>query len=489
MYIGIDAGTSGLKVILVDDSQAVIDARTVKLTVQSPHRGWSEQDPESWWAALCEAMDALTAAHPQAMAAVRGIGLSGQQHGAVLLGEGGAVLRPCILWNDVRSEAECRLFEERFPESRAVTGNLAMPGFTAPKLMWVQRHEPEIFEKTRHVLLPKAWLRYKLSGEMIEDMSDAAGSLWLDVGRRAWSDAALAACGLTVDNMPSLVEGNAPAGCVTPDLARRWGMATPPVIAGGAGDNAGSAIGLGAIHDGDAFLSLGTSGVVWCTTSRFRPNTGSAVHAFCHALPGLWHQMGVTLSAAASFAWWSEVTGMSEADLLAELPERIERPSRALFLPYLSGERTPHNDGTVRGAFLDLDRGMPRAELTQAVLEGVAFSFRDAFDGLRAAGSVIERADVIGGGSKSYRWVQILAAALGADLSRLAHGEHGGALGAARLGRLAATGERPEEICLPPERVEVIRPDPELQAAYEPLQARYRAAYPAIRQLDRTATA
>jgi xylulokinase len=258
-------------------------------------------------------------------------------------------------------------------------------------------------------------------------------------------------------------------------------MAAAPVLAGGAGDNAAGAVGLGAIRPGSAFVSLGTSGVLWATTDRFRPNPEATVHAFCHALPGLWHQMGVTLSAAACLAWWSGVTQEKEASLLQALPDVPSAPSEATFLPYLSGERTPHNDGAIRGAFFGLSQDTGRAALTQAVLEGVAFSFRDCLDALRSAGTVITEADVIGGGSRSGTWIAILASVLGITLHRLADGEHGGAFGAARLGRLAATGEDPVTLCTPPRRLAAITPVPALQQAYEARILRYRALYPALR--------
>ncbi|MCE2566111.1 xylulokinase [Komagataeibacter sp. FNDCF1] len=481
MFVGIDLGTSGLKAVLVDEMQRVIASHTYPLHVSSPHAGWNEQAPQDWWTALLAAMDALAASHPREMAVVRGIGLSGQQHGAVLLGEGGRVLRPCILWNDMRAVAQCTQFERRFPEFRQVCGNMAMPGFTAPKLIWVAEHEPGVFRATRHVLLPKAWLRYRMTGDMIEDMSDASGSLWLDVGRRCWSDGALAATGLERNAMPSLVEGTAQAGALHADLARRWGMKVRPVLAGGAGDNAAGAVGLGAVTPGSSFLSLGTSGVLWITTECFRPHPQGGIHAFCHAVPDMWHQMGVTLSAASSLAWWARTTGMTEAALLAELPDRIMQPSPAIFLPYLSGERTPHNDGRIRGAFAGLSHNTTRAQMTQAVLEGVAFSFRDVVDALAVAGSVVKKADVIGGGSNSRTWVSILASITGLSLHRLAHGEQGGAFGAARLARLAVTGEPVESVCLPQAREETLAPDPGLASAYAAPLARYRALYPAMR--------
>jgi xylulokinase len=480
MFVGIDFGTSSVKALLVDADQRVLASAAAPLTVSRPAPGHSEQNPEDWWAAMLNALDAIHAERPAELAATGSIGLSGQMHGAVLLDAAGAVLRPCILWNDVRATAECRELEENFPALHGVTGNLAMPGFTAPKLLWVRRHEGETFARTAHVLLPKAWIRYRLTGEMIEEMSDASGTLWLDVGRREWSDAALAATHLTRAAMPRLVEGTAPAGQLKPELAARWGMGPAVRLAGGAGDNAAGAVGLGAIRPGDAFLSLGTSGVLWATTARFAPYPQAAVHAFCHAVPGTWHQMGVTLSAAASLAWWARITGTTEAALLAELPP-LRAPSPALFLPYLSGERTPHNDGAVRGAFAGLSHDEGRAALTQAVLEGVAFSFRDCLDCLAASGTRIAAADVIGGGSRSAAWIAILASVLGITLHRLAEGEQGGAFGAARLARLAVTGEDPASVCAPPDRLEAIAPDPALADAYAAQWARYRALYPALK--------
>ncbi len=483
MFLGFDFGTSAVKALLVDGEQRVIGSATEPLTLSAPAPGHREQDPERWWEATLAVMGRLQAEHPVALGAVKGIGLSGQMHGAVLLDGAGAVLRPCILWNDVRAVAECRELETAFPALRQVTGNAAMPGFTAPKLLWVRRHEPDLFARTRTVLLPKAWVRFRMTGEMIEEMSDASGTLWLDVGQRDWSDAALDATGLSRAAMPRLVEGNASAGRLRPELAARWGMTEAPTLAGGAGDNAAGAVGLGAIRPGSAFVSLGTSGVLWATTERFAPNPGRALHAFCHALPDTWHQMGVTLSAAASLAWWAQVTGRSEAKLLDEMPEP-HGASAALFLPYLSGERTPHNDGAVRGAFTGLASEAGRVDLTQAVLEGVAFSLRDCLDALTAAGTTVAEMDAIGGGSRSRTWLRIIAAALGLPVHRLAEGEHGGAFGAARLARLAVTGERPEAVCTPPARAETIAPDPALQAAYATQLERYRALYPALSRME-----
>ncbi|GGF05238.1 xylulokinase [Aliidongia dinghuensis] len=480
MFLGLDFGTSSVKALLVDEEQRIVGHAAVALTAASPAPGWSEQDPEAWWQAMLGAVDALKAAHPRELAAVAGLGLCGQMHGAVLTDRNGRVLRPCILWNDTRSTRECRELEEIFPQLHDVTGNLAMPGFTAPKLLWVRRHEPDVFAQLARMLLPKAYIRYRLTGEAIEDMSDASGTLWLDGATRDWSDAALAATGLDRQAMPRLVEGARPAGTLKAELAQRWGMARPPLLAGGAGDNAASAVGLGAVRPGDAFLSLGTSGVLSVTTDHFAPYPAAAVHSFCHALPGLWQEMGVTLSAAASLAWWAGVSGHPEAALLAEI-DPSAGPSAAWFLPYLSGERTPLNDGTVRGAFAGLSHQTSRATLTRAVLEGVAFSFRDCLDALAQAGIKIRDADVVGGGSRSRLWIEILAAALGIPLNRLTDGEHGGAFGAARLARLAVTGEDPAAVCTPPKRLETIAPDPGLAEAYAQRITRYRQLGAAVR--------
>ncbi|MDO9708163.1 xylulokinase [Paracraurococcus lichenis] len=483
MFLGFDLGTSAVKALLVDGDQRVLAEAAAPLAVSRPHPGWSEQDPESWWQAVLDCVAALRAARPADWAAVRGIGLSGQMHGAVLLDEHDTVLRPCILWNDTRSMTECRALEAAVPDLHAIAGNLAMPGFTAPKLLWVRRHEPEIFARTRHVLLPKSWVAQRMTGERVEEMSDASGTLWLDVGQRDWSEALLAATGLSRAAMPRLVEGSAPAGRMRAALAAEWGFAAPPLLAGGAGDNAAGAVGLGAIRAGDAFVSLGTSGVVFATTDRYRPWPQGAVHAFCHALPGTWHQMGVTLSAAASLAWWAGVAGLPEAALLQELPP-LREPSLALFLPYLSGERTPHNDAAIRGAFAGLSHEAGRAALTQAVLEGVAFSLRDCADALAASGTALREATVIGGGARSRDWVAILAAALGIPLHRLAAGEFGGAFGAARLARLAVTGEAAAAVCTPPARAETVEPDPALAAAYAARLPRWRGLYHALSKVS-----
>jgi xylulokinase len=365
---------------------------------------------------------------------------------------------------------------------RGIAGNIAMPGFTAPKLVWLKAHEPDVFRRIAAVLLPKAYLRLKLGGELVEEMSDASGTLWLDVARRDWSDKLLDATGLTRAQMPGLVEGSAPSCRLRPELAARWGMASAPVIAGGAGDNAAAAIGLGAVAAGDAFISIGTSGVVFATTDKFRPWPESAVHAFCHALPNTWHQMGVMLSAAGALEWWSRVAGQTAEALIAEVDAAADTGEGApLFLPYLSGERTPHNDANARGAFAGLSHTAERADMTRAVLEGVAFGFKDCLEALRQSGTAVDKALVTGGGARSRTFVGLIAAVLGTPLMLPKRGEYGAAFGAARLGRMAATGENASSLGKPPV-AETFEPDPRRAQRLAERYARYRALYPALKE-------
>ncbi|MFT4003869.1 MAG: xylulokinase [Rhizobium sp.] len=483
MYLGLDLGTSGVKAMLIDGNQKIIGSANGGLDVSRPHPGWSEQDPAHWIRATEEAVAGLKAAHPKELAAVRGIGLSGQMHGATLLDADDKVLRPCILWNDTRSHQEAAALDAD-PRFRALTGNIVFPGFTAPKLAWVARHEPEIFAKVRWVLLPKDYLRLWLTGEHMSEMSDSAGTSWLDTGKRKWSSELLAATNLDEKQMPTLVEGTEVAGKLRGELASKWGVDGDAVVAGGAGDNAASACGMGTVRDGAAFVSLGTSGVLFAANGSYLPKPESAVHAFCHALPNTWHQMGVILSATDALNWHSNVTGKSAAELTAELGETLKAPTSVTFLPYLSGERTPHNDATIRGAFIGLGHESGRVVLTQSVLEGVAFAIRDNLEALRSAGTDIARVTAIGGGSRSRYWLASIATALGVPVDLPADGDFGAAFGAARLGLIAATGADPVAVCTPPQTAGTIDPVASLTDVYADAYKRYRAVYPAIKPLS-----
>lgn len=476
MHIGLDLGTSGLKALVVDAEERVLAEASAPLAVSRPHDGWSEQDPAGWTEAAGLALDSLSA--KVSLRAVRSIGLSGQMHGAVCLDAGHRVLRPAILWNDTRAHAEAAQLDAD-PRFRSVTGNIVFPGFTAPKLNWMARHERELRRKVELVLLPKDYLRLWLTGDAVSEMSDSSGTAWMDVARRDWSDDLLAACDLERGQMPRLVEGSAISGELRPELAARWGLPANVVVAGGGGDNAASGVGVGAVRPGVAFASLGTSGVLFAASDAFRPDPATAVHMFCHALPGLWCQMGVVLAAADALNWHARVLGVDTATLTAGLGP-LHAPGRVLFLPYLGGERTPWNDAQVRGAFLGLEHATDAAALTRAVIEGIVHAFRDSLDALAATGTRIERLIGVGGGTRSEYWVQALATALGLPVELPVAGDFGGAFGAARLGRMAVDGAG-VELAAPPAIARVVEPDPALGPAFAEAHARYRAAYGGIR--------
>lgn len=479
MFIGLDLGTSGLKGVLIDEDQRLIAEATAPLEVSRPEHGWSEQAPATWLDACDAVMRQLATRRP--LKDVRAIGLSGQMHGATLLDAAGEVLRPCILWNDTRAATEAAEMDAD-PKFRAITGNIVFPGFTAPKLTWVARHEPEVFAKVAKVLLPKDYLRFWLTGEAVAEMSDAAGTSWLDTGARDWSDDLLAATGLDRSHMPRLVEGSAPSGAVRDDLAAFWGLPKGVIVAGGGGDNAASAVGVGVVRGGDGFVSLGTSGVLFAANDAYQPDPATAVHTFCHALPDTWHQMGVILAAADALGWWAGVMGEKPAALTADLGP-LHAPGKPLFLPYLGGERTPHNDARIRGQMLHLDHATDRAALVRAVLEGVTHAFRDCHDALAATGTQITRLIAVGGGSRSDYWVKAIATSLGLPIAIPKAGDYGGAFGAARLAIMAATGAG-VEIATSPPIARTIDPETALIPAFEEAHARYRAAYTALKGLN-----
>ena len=478
MFIGLDLGTSGLKGLLIDEAQTVRAEATAPLSVSRPHSGWSEQAPADWIAAAEAVFDGLAAA--QDLGSVTGIGLSGQMHGATLLDGSDQVLRPSILWNDTRSHVEAAEMDAD-PVWRQVTGNIVFPGFTAPKLVWVRRHEPEIFGKVSKVLLPKDYLRLWLTGAHVAEMSDAAGTAWLDTGARDWSDDLLARTGLSRDHMPRLVEGSEVSGSLRGALASRWGLNGNVIVAGGGGDNASSAIGAGVVRAGQAFVSLGTSGVLFAANDDYQPAPETAVHTFCHALPDTWHQMGVILAATDALNWFAGLVGEKPAALTGALGP-LQAPGKTRFLPYLGGERTPLNDAALRGALVGLEHATDRAAATRAVLEGVTFAIRDCRDALAATGTKISSLLAVGGGSRSDYWLQAIATALDIRVDIPVAGDFGGAFGAARLAFMAATGGGVE--LAPPPRIEhSIEPKAALLSAFDEGHARYVAAQNAIKGL------
>lgn len=478
MYLGIDIGTSSVKAVVIDHIGAVQDTASAPLAVDRPAPLWSEQNPEDWWSATQAAVTALDPALRQKVVA---IGLAGQMHGATLLGADLVPLRPAILWNDGRSSAQCAALEAAVPNLPQITGNRAMPGFTAPKLAWVREHEPAVFDRIRAVLLPKDYVRLCMTGDLASDLSDSAGTLWLDVAARDWSDTMLAATGLDRSHMPKLHEGTGITGTLRPLLAAAWGIDRVPVVAGG-GDNAAGAVGVGVIDNGEAFLSLGTSGVLFLANDRYLPRPQGGVHCFCHALPGRWHQMSVILSAASCIDWAARMTGHGDAaGLLAAVEARGSLCESELFLPYLSGERTPHNDPAAKGVLFGLTHDSDGAVLGQAVLEGVAMAFRDGLDALLESGAEVGSITAIGGGARSGYWGRLLSAALGRPLVYRDGGEVGPAYGAARLAQIGFGHGTVESVCAAPPITAVIEPDLRLTDSFAAKQPRFRALYSALK--------
>jgi xylulokinase len=455
--IGLDVGTSGVKAIAVSAEGQIVASASESYPLSTPHSGWSEQDPEDWW----QAAQACLARLPDGP-----IGLSGQMHGLVILGEDEQVLRPAILWNDQRTQAECTEIEERVGLERliALTGNRALTGFTAPKLLWVRKHEPETYARIRHILLPKDYVRLRLTGDHAIDAADASGTLLFDVAERRWSPEVCDALAVPPEWLPPAFESTAVAG---------------------AGDQAAAALGIGITEPGPVSVVLGTSGVVFAVLPAYAPDAEARVHVFCHAVPDTWHAMGVMLSAAGSAAWLRAALGADLQTLDAAAALWQPGAEGLLFAPYLAGERTPHADPNARGAFTGLSVRHDRGALWRAMLEGVAYGLRDSLELLRALGVRPEVGRVSGGGARSELWLRIVSAVLDLPLERTVS-EEGSAFGAAllagvRAGTFADAGEAVSRCVRVRDRLE---PDPAWVAAYEHGYGRYRALYPALRPFE-----
>jgi xylulokinase len=467
--VGLDVGTTGVKALAVSPEGEVLARAEESYELSIPQPGWAEQDPEDRWQAAERALAALGCDH------VAGIGLSGQMHGLVLLDSQRNVLRPAILWNDQRTAAECAEIEERLGLERlvALTGNRALTGFTAPKLLWVRQNEPDVYGRIAHLLLPKDYVRLRLTGELATDVADASGTLLLAVAERSWSEEVLRALEIPDEWLPALHESPAPAG------ETRDGIP----VAAGAGDQAAGALGMGVEYSGLLSIVLGTSGVVFSPLDAFAADPQGRAHSFCHAVPGRWHAMGVMLSAAGSLRWFRDLVDAEYGSLDAEAERWKPGAEGLLFLPYLAGERTPHADPDARGAFTGLSFRHDRGALARAVLEGVAYGLRDSLELLRGIGVGAESARVSGGGARSGLWLRIVASVLGLPLERTAV-EEGAAQGAALLGGVAAGVFRdPAEAIAACVRVtERIDPEPAWSDFYEEGYERFRALYPALRQ-------
>ena len=482
MYLGIDIGTSAVKSLVADEAQAVLAQASAQLTTSRPKDMWSEQNPDDWWQAVETTIAALRQQMGAKWQAIRAIGLSGQMHGAVLLDVDGKPLRPAIIWNDGRSHAECVDLQQRLPDIGMIAGVPPMPGFAAPKLVWLRSHEPDVMASAAHLLIPKDYVRFRMTGTFATDMSDASGGLLLDTGNRRWSSDIVASCGFSPSLLPDLMEGSARAGHLSAAIARAWGLSEDVAVAAGAGDAAAGAIGIGAINDGDGFISLGTSALYFITRDRYNPAPEHLIHTFCHALPGRWFQMAALLNGASCLAWAAGMLGESDiGNLLDRTEARHSGPSSVMFLPYLTGERTPHNDPYAKGVLFGLTPSTSREDIVQAVLEGVAFSLADSQIYLADTGSLPERVGVIGGGSKSRFWMQMLANIIGRTVVLYEGGETGPAFGAARLARLALTGEDPLAVCTKPAVAVEIVPEPARQQGYAARLGKFRALYAALK--------
>jgi xylulokinase len=475
--VGIDVGTTGVKAIAIDEQGKVLAGAERGYVLSTPQPGWAEQSPEDWWAAAEAALAEVSAGRE-----VAGIGLSGQMHGLVCLDARDRVIRPAILWNDQRTAAECTEIEERVGRSRLIelTGNRALTGFTAPKLLWLRRHEPDAYARIAHVMLPKDYVRLRLTGERATDVADASGTLLFDVAGRRWSDEVLGALELPAAWLPEALESPAISGTV-----RSGALAGVPVAAG-AGDQAAAALGVGVDRPGPVSVVLGTSGVVLAALPAYAHDPEARVHAFCHAVPNGWQAMGVMLAAAGSLAWLRDVAapGLGFDELLAEAERWPPGAEGLLFAPYLAGERTPHADPDARGAFTGLSLRHDRGALARAVLEGVAFGLRDSLALLRELGGEPTAGRASGGGARSALWRRVVASALRLPIE-LTVSEEGSAFGAALLGGVAAgafdTCPDAVERCV---RVrEVVEPDPAWADAYDEAYPRFRALYPALAAL------
>lgn len=482
MYIGIDLGTSGVKVILMSEDGSVIDNESSPLTVSRPQTLWSEQGPESWWTSTNKAMQALAAKHN--LKTVKAIGLSGQMHGATLLDDNNKILRPAILWNDGRSSKACMQLEQKCPEIQSITGNLVMPGFTAPKILWTKECEPHVYDQVHKVLLPKDYLRFRMTGEFATDMSDASGTLWLDTQKRAWSEKVLQATGLELEHMPTLFEGPDVTGVLTKEVADSWSLNCIPVMAGG-GDNAAGAIGMGIIDNEQTMLSLGTSGVIFSVNKSFAANPNVALHSFAHAIPNTWHSMSVILSAASCLDWVVRLTGFNSVETALKVVQNTERKiSSVVFLPYLSGERTPHNDPNAKGVFWGMTHETTQVDLINAVLEGVSFALLDGLEAVQSIQKTAKPIDVIGGGAKSTYWLQMIADIFSLPLNYREGGTMGPALGAARL---AAIGNQNKsvlsDICFQPDIKQSYQPNDRRSKEYTEKRAIFKTLFHKIQNI------
>ena len=482
-YIGVDLGTSAVKLLLMNDKGAIEKIVSREYPLYFPRPGWSQQNPEDWWNGTVEGIRELISGIDGNL--VAGISFGGQMHGLVILDEADQVIRPAILWNDGRTAAQTDYLNQVVGKETLArnTANIAFAGFTAPKLLWVREQEPENFVRIAKIMLPKDYLAYRMTGVFCTDYSDASGMLLLDVKKRCWSEEMLKICGVRKEQMPRLYESYEKVGTLKPEVAGQLGLSCDCLVAAGAGDNAAAAVGTGTVGEGKCNLSLGTSGTIFISSDNFRMDIHNALHAFAHA-DGHYHLMGCMLSAASCNKWWMEEIIQTED--YAKEQEKIGTlgENHVYFLPYLMGERSPHNDPNARGTFIGITMDTTRVQMTQAVLEGVAFAIRDSFEVARSLGISIDRTMICGGGAKSPLWKKIMANVLNiqVDVPQI---EEGPAMGAAMLAAVAdGTFASVKEAADCVVRVkETISPDPALAAAYDRQYRKFAQIYPAVREL------
>ena len=486
--IGLDIGTSGAKALLLNTKGRVVASASSGYSFQTAKPLWAEQDPRVWWKGTKRAIRGLFESGRFDHRRVRGIGLTGQMHGLVMLGKDGDVLRPCIMWNDQRTEPECRQLLARVGAQRMVrlTGNTALPGFTAPKIRWVRKHEPRVFDRARHILLPKDYIRYRLTGGYSTEVSDASGTALLDVRRRSWSQEMIRAVGMPPEWLPEVVESPEITGRLSRIAGAALGLQHGIPVVGGGGDQAAGAVGSGIVKPGLILAVVGTSGVVFAHSDTYRFEPNGRLHAFCHAVPGAWHLMGVTLSAGGSLSWFHQTAGTGSFDALMQSANKSPAGSRQLlFLPYLTGERTPYPDPRARGAFIGLTVRHSLRDMIRAVMEGVAFSLRDCLELMRTTNLSIDGVRVSGGGARSALWRHIIADILDHEVETVTSTE-GAPYGAALLAGVGAgIFETVDEACAATVRV-VSRTSPQKKnrSIYRDLYQQYRSAYPALRKIN-----
>ncbi len=477
-YLGIDLGTTALKAVISDGKSRILAHASVPVPISHPKPGYSEQDPSDWWRALQAACRKLK---PH-LAKVTAISFSGQMHGLVLLDQQKKPLRPAILWNDARAAAEATGLNMRHPDLATIAGVRAMASLFAPKLLWIQSHEPRHWAKVRHILAPKDYLRFLLTGELATDPVDASGMWLCDVAKRDWSQKLLNACATPRQLMPVILEAPAVAGRLMKSSARSLGLPTGIVVVTGAGDAGASGLGLGLVNPGYGVISMGTSAQIIVTKDSHVPAPQQNIHAFCHGVPERWFQMAALLNGASPLAWLGAALGRKDlAALTRPITLQMKHQSGVVFLPYLNGDRTPHDDPHAKGAFIGLDHRAGATELARAVLEGVALSLADCYDILHKTGTVPERLLIIGGGTKSELWMKMIASALGRDLLLAEAGEFGASLGAARLARMGHTQERAEDVCLFPRRTRRIAPHRLWQERFAGQLPEFRKLYHALK--------